>query len=134
VPAEWLIAAVPGRSIAIANMTTTPITGKHAGPITLFHVELPRLNVFHGGDSGYVSLDHLKADLAFVPVGGPEPSCSPESGVAMLRDLKPKVAIPMHALRRQMKEFESLAHSEAPDTQVLIPRRRVPFVVDLRSP
>ena len=134
VPAEWLTTAVPDRSIEIADMTITPITGIHVGPITLFHVAMPELTVFHGGDSDHVPLDHLKADLAFVPVGRPSPSCTPESGAAMLKDLKPKVAIPMHGPKRQMREFESLASSEAPDTRVLIPRRRVPFVVDLQTP
>ena len=115
-------------------MSITPVLGIHLSLITLFHVELPKLSIFHGGDSDHVPLDYLKADLAFVPVGRPSPSCTPESGAAILKDLKPKVAIPMHGPTRRMREFESLARSEAPDTRVLIPRRRVPFVVDLRAP
>ena len=128
---DWLMATRPGEPIAIADMTVSPIQGIHVGPITLFHVAMPELTVFHGGDSNHVPLDQLKADLAFVPTGRPSPTCTPQSAVAMLRDLRPKVAIPMHAPKRQMREFKRLARSEVPDTRIVVPRRRVPFVIDV---
>jgi L-ascorbate metabolism protein UlaG (beta-lactamase superfamily) len=129
--AAWVTSGVPDETIVVDDMRITPITGRHSCPISLFHVVLPELTLFHGGDSGHVPLDHLSADLAFVPVGGPAPSCTPRSGAAIVRDLRPKIAVPMHGFASEKRALERLVRAETPDTRVVIARRRVPFVLDL---
>jgi len=52
--------------------------------------------LFHGGDSGYVSLKEYPSQVAIVPVGRMSPTASPENAFKMVADLKPDVAISMH--------------------------------------
>ena len=111
----------PGEPISIGDLTVRGVTGIHPRPITLFHVEAPELRVFHGADSDHVLLSEFPADLAFVPVGAPSPSCSPESAVAMARDVSARVVVAVHGAIGQLEAFRDLASSELPEAQVLIP-------------
>jgi len=111
----------PGEPIAIGDLTVRGVVGIHPRPITMFHVETPELRVFHGGDSDHVPLGEYPADLAFVPVGAPSPSCSPESALAMVRDVGAKVAVAVHGAIEESEAFRELVAAELPETQVVIP-------------
>ena len=111
----------PGKAISIGDMTLRGVAGIHPRPITLFHVDVPELRVFHGADSDHVPLSEFSADLAFVPVGAPSPSCSPESAVAMARDVGARVVVAVHGALEQLEAFRDLAAVELPGAKVLIP-------------
>jgi len=117
-----VIVAQAGKSIRIGQITLSPIAGIHPRPITLFHIEMPTVSVFHGADSGHVPLDRYHADLAIVPVGTPSPSCSPESAVAMIRDLGATAAIAVHGSEEDMHAFRELASQKIPEVEPCIPR------------
>ena len=122
IPVEDLTAVRPGEPLKLGDLTVRGVVGIHPRPITMFHVCAPELRVFHGGDSGHVSLAGLSAEIAFVPTGMPSPSCSPESEVAMARDLDATVAIAVHGSDEDMKAFRTLTETELPGTQVVIPK------------
>lgn len=122
VPAADLALVRPGQPIAVGALTLRGLAGVHVRPITLFHVEGPSLSVFHGGNSGYVPLGKTATDVAFVPVGAPSPSCSPESALRMVRDLGAKVAVGLHGSIEELETFRELAGPELPETQVVIPK------------
>lgn len=121
-PREDVTPLLPSAPFRVADITVKGVVGVHPRPITLFHVETPDLAAFHGGDSGHVPLDGLAADIAFVPTGVPSPSCTPESAVAMIRDLGAKVAVAVHGSEKDMAAFRALAEAKVPETQLFIPR------------
>ena len=72
----------------------------------LYQVKMGGISVFHGGDSGYVSLKDYSSDVAIVPVGRMSPTASPEKAFQMVSDIKPKVAVTMHGSDKQKQQFE----------------------------
>lgn len=112
----------PDAPLAVGDLSVRGVVGIHPRPITMFHVESPELRVFHGGDSGHVPLGRLQADMAFVPVGAPSPSCSPESALAMARDVGAKVAVGMHGAAEELEAFRDLAAAELPEMRVVLPK------------
>ena len=119
---DLMKSANPDQPISINNIAIASVTGVHPRPITLFHVTCGEIRIFHGADSGYVPLTKYPADIAFLPVGDPSPSCSPKSAVQMALDLQPKVAVPFHGNSRQLQEFHKLLGQELPQTQVITPK------------
>ena len=74
--------------------------------------------LFHGGDSGYVSLKEYPSQVAIVPVGRMSPTASPENAFKMVADLKPDVAISMHGSEKQKRQFEQKVKEAMPKTTV----------------
>jgi len=121
IPEKDLRAVTPGSPVEIGDVTVTGAVGVHPRPITMFHIEMPKLRLFHGGDSGHVPVTHLPADIAFVPTGVPSPSCSPESAVAMARDVGASIVVAVHGSDENMDDFRTLAASELPGVELVIP-------------
>jgi L-ascorbate metabolism protein UlaG (beta-lactamase superfamily) len=121
VPPGVLKAATPGEHLTIEGVEIAPIAGIHPSPIVMFHVKCDGLGVFHGADSGYVSLGDYAADVAFIPAGDPSPSCSPENALKMACDVRPQVAVAMHGDQGQLQEFRRLIERELPGTRVVTP-------------
>jgi len=121
VPPDVLKAATPGERLTIDGLDIAAIAGIHPSPIVVFHVKCDGLGVFFGADSGYVPLGDYAADVAFVPVGSPSPSCSPEKALKMAADVRPQVAVAMHGNLAQLKEFRRLVERELPGTRVITP-------------
>jgi len=74
--------------------------GKQRGGNTIFCVEIDKINVCHLGDLGHrLSGDELtilgKVDVLLVPVGGVF-TIGVEDADALCRDIRPRIAIPMH--------------------------------------
>lgn len=120
IPAEKLVSAKSGKTYIFGEVTVKAIAGIHRGPIMLFHVKMGDVTVFHGGDSGYVSLTDYPSDVAFVPVGRLSPTASPEKAYKMVTDVKPQVAVTMHGSDKQKHELESKVMEGMPQTAVLI--------------
>ena len=89
------------------------------------------MSIFHGGDSGFVPLKGLKADVAFLPTGEPSPTASPTDALKMALDLNPKLVVTIHGSKAQNKQFQSLAGKELPEAKVYIPERWKPIKVKL---
>jgi len=120
-PAEKLFVAEASKTFNLENLSVTPVRGAHVGPILLFHIKIIDISIFHGGDSDYVPLQGLSADLAFLPTGDPSPTASPYAALKMALDLKPRVIVAIHGSARQHKELEKLVQEKLPQTRVMIP-------------
>lgn len=74
--------------------------GSQRGKNAIFIFELPGLNVVHLGDLGHVLSDSQvaaigKTDILMIPVGA-GPTIDLPGALEVIRQLKPKVVIPMH--------------------------------------
>jgi len=126
IPADKLVSAENGKTYTLGGVNATAIQGIHRGPIMLYHVKLDGVTLFHGGDSGYVSLKDYPSQVAIVPVGRMSPTASPENAYKMVADVKPDVAITMHGSDKQKNQFEQKVKERMPQTAVLI---MAPFTV-----
>jgi len=123
VPSDKLVSAEPGGTYGIGDIKVTAVSGVQGGAINLYHVKVGELNILHCGDSGYVSLKEYPADLAFLPIGRPSPTASPEAALRMALDVRPKVAVAMCGSGAQSREFEEGVKRQMPETTVIIPER-----------
>ncbi|HMK95244.1 MAG TPA: MBL fold metallo-hydrolase [Candidatus Limnocylindrales bacterium] len=119
-PADKLVSAEDGKAYTLGGVTATAIQGIHRGPIILYQIKMDGVSVFHGGDSGYVSLKDYPSQVAIVPVGGMSPTASPENAYKMVADLKPDIAITMHGSDKQKQQFEQKVKQAMPQTTVLL--------------
>ena len=71
----------------------------------LYQIKMGGITLFHGGDSGYVTLKDYPSDIAFVPIGRMSPTASPENAYKMVVDVKPEVAVAMHGSDKQKQQF-----------------------------
>lgn len=129
IPPNMLTKADPALKYATHQLDETEVTalqGIHVGPITQYLINLGRIKVFHGGDSGYWRQKNTSADLAFVPVGTAA-NCSPAAALATIMDLSPKLAVPIHGRRRQMKQFENIMEKVCPEVEVIVPEKYKPI-------
>lgn len=117
VEAGRLFPAEHGGIVEVEGVKVTGVKGRHVGPITLYHVEVSGVKVFHGGDSGYVELTRLSpVDLAILPCGTPSPTASPRDAYKMALDLKPKHVVAVHGSNTEMEEFRRLLAEGLPET------------------
>ncbi|MCX7974812.1 MAG: MBL fold metallo-hydrolase [Candidatus Aminicenantes bacterium] len=121
IPTDKLVVASPDKPFQLGNITVKAIKGSHVGPIMLYHLTIGDLTIFHGGDSDYVPLSGLSADLAFLPAGEPSPTASPQAAFNMARDLKVKVVVALHGSSRQYQELEKLIQEKMKGTKIIIP-------------
>ena len=112
----------------IGDTAVTALEGIHVGPITQYLIDLGRITVFHGGDSGYWRLKNTSADLAFVPVGTAT-TCSPATALATIMDLSPKMAVPIHGRKQEMKHFRGIMEKVLPGVEVIIADKSKPIRV-----
>jgi len=98
------------------------LRGIHVGPITQHLVNLGTIKVFHAGDSGYWKHTNISADIAFVPVGTAR-TCSPETALGMVVNVQPKLAVPIHGKKQEMKQFQVLMNKVLPNIDVIVPEK-----------
>ena len=136
IPPNKLIVGEPGKkrqtTFKINDTEVTAIMGVHPRPITVYKIVWDGPSIFHGGDSGYMQVGSQKVDVAFLPVGLPSPTCTPEVALAMTKWLKPKIVVPMHGKAKQMTEFVKLVGEARPKTKVVIPELFEPILLSLK--
>ncbi|MFX0211903.1 MAG: MBL fold metallo-hydrolase [Candidatus Hodarchaeota archaeon] len=106
----------------IDNHEVVALRGIHVGPITQYLVNLGGVKVFHGGDSGYWRHKDISADIAFVPTGTAT-TCSPTVAIAVVMNLQPKIAIPMHGNKQDIRQFSFLMGKVLPEIEVIVPEK-----------
>jgi L-ascorbate metabolism protein UlaG (beta-lactamase superfamily) len=78
-----------------------PVAGTERGPNTIYVFELGGLRLCHFGDFGQASLRSEQheaigeVDVLFLPVGG-GPTVGGEEAAAIVRELRPRLVVPMH--------------------------------------
>lgn len=140
ISSEELKASIPANKLTIGDSGTSATTytidsheiialrGIHVGPITQYLANLGKIKVFHGGDSGYWRHKDVTADIAFVPTGTAR-TCSPEVALAMVVDLQPKLAVPIHGKKQVMQQFKDLMGKVLPDIDVIVPEKFKPVKI-----
>jgi len=118
VPGDKILAATSGRVLTAGAAKIKGVTGRHVGPITLFHITLGGITIFHGGDSAHVPIGDCPSKLAFLPAGRPSPTASPAYALKMALDVKPKVVVLVHGQEGEYAEFRELAAKELPGVVV----------------
>jgi L-ascorbate metabolism protein UlaG (beta-lactamase superfamily) len=140
-----------GPVVAVAS-EHDDVAGTRRGPNTLFRLELDGLAVCHLGDLGQAALRPEQraaigeVDVLFVPVGG-GPTVGGEQAARVVRELAPRLVVPMH-YRTDAVNFleppdaflaalgarvERLAASEA-EAEPLLGSPEAPTVALLASP
>ncbi|MFX0182309.1 MAG: MBL fold metallo-hydrolase [Candidatus Hodarchaeota archaeon] len=125
--------AKPGETLSINGFEVDTAVGVHPRPISIFRVKWADFSIFHGADSGPVSLKNYHADVAFLPTGTPSPTCSPENALKMALDIKPKVIVAMHGTVKQMTKLKSIAEKRIPDVKIILPQQNEVMKIDLTS-
>jgi len=133
VASDRLTRAEPGRTYTVSGFDVAVVRGIHGGPISLYRVGVGELGVFHGGDSGYVSLKGYGSDLAFLPAGTPSPTASPGDALRMALDLRPRVAVVIHASAAQAEEFRRIVGERLKGTTVVVPEPHAAVKVALKG-
>ncbi len=89
-----------GQVVGIAS-EHDPVAGTQRGPNTIFRFILDGLSLAHLGDFGQSTLrDEQRAalggvDVVFLPVGG-GPTIGGEAAAELVRELRPRLVVPMH--------------------------------------
>ncbi|MFX1284836.1 MAG: MBL fold metallo-hydrolase [Promethearchaeota archaeon] len=125
VPPNMITVADSGSSAKtyrVANLEIVALRGIHVGPITQYLVNLGGIKVFHGGDSGYWRHKDVSADITFVPTGTAT-TCSPAVALAMVMNLQPKITVPIHGNKQDIKQFKVLMEKVLPEIEVIVPER-----------
>jgi len=121
IPRSRLHSAIAGKTLKVGKLSLDLIAGEHVGPIILTRIQAGGIRIFHGGDSGYVSLSGFPSDVAILPTGAPSPTASPEAAFRMASDLKPQFVVPIHGSGEENAEFEKRVHRGLKGTTVVIP-------------
>ena len=96
-----------------------------ATPVSFLVTTEDGIKVYHTGDTlPFAEMkrigDQSPPDIVFCTVGTPAPGASPETGVEIVKMVKPKAAVPYHAPKEDLTRFEKLLSKEAPEVRCII--------------
>lgn len=116
-----------GREIKIGNVAVRAEVFKHpaATPVSYLITTEDGVRVYHTGDSlPHPDMKHVSErgspDIVFCTVGPPAPGASPQSGLEIVRMVKPKLAVPYHAPVADLQRFAELLAKESPTVKCLV--------------
>jgi len=123
-----------GKEIKIGNITVRAESFRHpaTAPVSYFITTEDGVKIYYTGDSlPYPGMKQIgersPPDVVFCTVGVPAPGASPETGLEIVRLVKPKVAVPYHALDADRKRFADLVAKEAPNVKCVVIERDKPY-------
>jgi L-ascorbate metabolism protein UlaG (beta-lactamase superfamily) len=122
-----------GKEIKLDNVTIKAEAFKHpaTAPVSYLITSEDGIRVYHTGDSLPHSDmrqigEHNPPDIVFCTVGPPAPGASPQSGLEIVRMVKPKLAVPYHAPVAERKKFAELIARETPNIKCVIAEQNKP--------
>ena len=122
-----------GKEIRIGNVAVKAEAFKHPAttPVSYLITSEEGIRVYHTGDSlPHPDMKQLgnqsPPDVVFCTVGMPAPGASPQSGLEIVRLVKPKVAVPYHAPYVDRKKFGELVAKEAPKVKCMVVEQTQP--------
>lgn len=132
IPPEKLQEAFVGSEHKIGKVKVKAEGFKHPAiaPVSYFITTEDNIKIYHTGDSlPFPEMEQIgernPPDLVFCTVGAPAPGASPQTGIEIVKMVKPKAAVPYHAPAADMKKFCELLLTEAPKVRcILIERGR----------
>jgi L-ascorbate metabolism protein UlaG (beta-lactamase superfamily) len=103
-----------------------------AAPVSFLVTTEDGVRIYHTGDS--LPFPEMKRigeqtppDLVFCTVGPPAPGASPETGVEIVKMVRPKAAVPYHAPAAESRRFAELLSREAPEVRCIVIERDKPY-------
>lgn len=116
-----------GGEVKLGNVSIRAEAFKHpaTAPVSYLITSEDGVKIYHTGDSlPHPDMkqigDRGQIDIVFCTVGQPAPGASPQSGLEIVRMVRPKVAVPYHAPLSNRKEFAELVTKESPNVKCLI--------------
>jgi len=90
------------------------------------------VRIYHTGDSlPHPDMKQVGTrnppDVVFCTVGAPSPGTSPQTGLEIVKMVKPKLAVPYHAPPAQRREFAELVAKETTQVKCLVIERDKPY-------
>jgi L-ascorbate metabolism protein UlaG (beta-lactamase superfamily) len=133
-PTEKLHEMRVGKEIKLDNITIKAEGFKHPAttPVSYFITTEDGIKIYHTGDS-LPNQDMKKVgerdppDVVFCTVGVPAPSASPQTGLEIVKMVKPKAAFPYHAPAADRKKFVELVAREMPNVKCVVIEQNKPF-------
>jgi len=123
-----------GKEIKLDNITVRAEGFRHpaTAPVSYFITTEDGVKIYHTGDSlPYPDMKQIgersPPDVVFCTVGAVAPGASPETGLEIVKMVKPKVAVPYHAPAADRKKFAELVAKEAPNVKVMLIERDKPY-------
>jgi L-ascorbate metabolism protein UlaG (beta-lactamase superfamily) len=110
-----------GKETKLGNVSVRAESFKHPAitPVSYLITTEDRVKVYHTGDSlPHPDMKHVgdrsPPDIVFCTVGAPALGASPQSGLEIVRMVKPKMAVPYHAPIADLQKFAELLAKETP--------------------
>ena len=127
VASEKLQEARVGSSFKIDDVQVVAEGFRHpaATPVSFLVTTEDGVRIYHTGDS--LPFPEMKRigeqtppDVVFCTVGPPAPGASPQTGVEIVKMVRPKMAVPYHAPAAESKRFADLLSREAPKVRCIV--------------
>lgn len=125
-PSTKLLELKPRRGFRAGPLRIFAVEGRHEVPTNLYYVTWGPSFLF-AGDTGYVDLSKLRAELTFLPAGGSQYS-KPEDAARMAVELGARYAVPVHCDERDARQFAALLEGKV---NVVLPAPRTPYRLSL---
>jgi len=123
-----------GKEVKIDNISIRAEGFKHpaTAPVSYLITSEDGIRVYHTGDSlPDPSMKQIgersPPDIVFCTVGAPAPGASPESGLEIVRMVKPKMAVPYHAPAADRKKFAELVAKDASNVKCVVVEQNKPM-------
>lgn len=133
-PADKLHEMRVGKEIKLDKVIVRAEGFRHpaTAPVSYLITTEDGVKVYHSGDS--LPFPNMKQigersppDMVFCAVGVPAPGASPETGLEIVKLVKPKVAVPYHAPDADRKKFAELIAKEMPNVKCMVIERDKPY-------
>ncbi len=137
IPMEKLQEIEPGKEAQIDGVTVRAETCNHSPattPITFLITSEDGVKIFHTADSKpFPEMSAIgsenKPDICFATVGI-APGTSPETGIEIVKLVKPQVAVPYHtASKDDLTKFCRMLAKDAPKVKCLVAERDNAYIV-----
>jgi len=123
-----------GKEIKLDKVTVRAEGFRHpaTAPVSYLITTEDGVKIYHTGDSlPYPNMKQIgeqrPPDVVFCTVGTPAPGASPETGLEIVKLVKPRMAIPYHASDADIKRFSELVSKEAANVKCLVIERDKPY-------
>jgi len=123
-----------GSELKIDNVAVRAEGFSHpaATPVSFLVTTEDGIKIYHTGDSlPFPEMkrigEQISPDIVFCTVGIPAPGASPETGVEIVKMVKPKVAVPYHAPKADSTKFAELLSKETPEVRCMIIKPGEPY-------
>lgn len=123
-----------GKEIKLDNITIRAEAFSHpaTAPVSYLITTEDGVKIYHSGDSlPHPDMKQIgqqrPPDVAFCTVGAPSPGTSPQTGLEIVKMVKPKMAVPYHAPEADRKKFGELVAKETPSVKCLVIEHNKPY-------